>query len=103
VAGMSEASRGQDMTKTTCVARLVSVLTVLAFAVSLTPRAESESSSYPLAICIVSGDKLDKDAVVFTYQGREIMTCCTNCIDEFYKDPAGYSAKVDEAASRSAN
>lgn len=57
---------------------------------------------YPLTTCIVTGDKLDKDAVVFTYDGREIKTCCTNCIEEFYKDPAGFSAKLDEAAAQGA-
>lgn len=71
---------------------LLALAGITAFAESLAP--------YPLKVCIVSGDKLDKDAVTFTYQGREIKTCCTNCIDEFYKDPAGFAGKIDEAAAK---
>jgi hypothetical protein len=55
---------------------------------------------YPLTTCIVTGDKLDDNAIVFAYDGREIKTCCTNCIDEFYKDPAGFSARIDEETAR---
>jgi hypothetical protein len=65
------------------------------------PHARSEAlTPYPLDICIVSGDKLGSDAVVFTYQGHEIKTCCPNCIDEFYKDPSGFLAKIEEAAKK---
>jgi hypothetical protein len=77
-------------------------LTTLAaalFLMTTIPVRPDALAAYPLEICIVTGDKLDKDAVVFSYQGREIKTCCTNCVDEFYKDPAGFLAKIDEAAS----
>jgi hypothetical protein len=78
------------------ITALAATLVILAAA----PARSDALTAYPLEICIVSGDKLDKDAVVFSYQGREIRTCCTNCVDEFYKDPAGFVAKIDEAASR---
>lgn len=55
---------------------------------------------YPLTTCIVTGDKLDKDAIVFAYDGRELKTCCTNCVDDFYKDPAGYVTKMEEEVEK---
>lgn len=55
---------------------------------------------YPLTICIITGDTLNEDPIVFSYDGREIKTCCTDCIDQFYKDPAGFVAKIEEAAAR---
>jgi hypothetical protein len=65
--------------------------------------AKSEAvTPYPLEICVVSGDKLGTDAVVFSYHEREIKTCCTNCVDEFYKDPSGFVAKIEESASKAA-
>jgi hypothetical protein len=78
-------------------------LTTLAAALNLMttiPARPDALTAYPLETCIVTGDKPDKDAVVFSYQGHEIKTCCTNCVDEFYKDPAGFLAKIEEAASR---
>lgn len=77
-------------------------LILTAVLITISPRlAKSETPApYPLEICIVSGDKLGADAIVFSYQGREIKTCCTNCIDEFYKDPAGYVAKIEEEARK---
>lgn len=83
---------------------IVFATVALISAFGLGPSARSEAlTPYPLTICIVSGDKLDKDPTIFTYQGREIKTCCTDCIDQFYKDPTGYTAKIDEAAEKQAS
>lgn len=82
--------------------RFLTTLAAVLLLMATIPVRPDALAAYPLEICIISGDKLDKDAVVFSYQGREIRTCCTNCVDEFYKDPAGFLAKIDEAASRAA-
>jgi len=65
-----------------------------------TPVKSAALTPYPLTTCIVTGDKLSTDAIVFSYDGREIKTCCTDCIDEFYKDPARFAGKIDEEAAR---
>lgn len=52
---------------------------------------------YVLAECIVSGQKLEDDALTFKYEGREIRTCCDRCMDDFFQDPEAFVAKIDEA------
>lgn len=59
---------------------------------------------YPLETCVVSGEKLgqpgtDEAPVVIQYEGREVRFCCRDCVDEFKKDPAKYTAKLDAAAA----
>ena len=57
---------------------------------------------YPLATCIVSGEKLGGmgDAYVHTYQDREIKFCCKGCLKDFNKDAAGYLKKIDAAEKK---
>jgi YHS domain-containing protein len=51
---------------------------------------------YPLDTCAVAGTKLDGDAVVFDFKGRELRFCCQKCLGKFKAEPEGYIAKVDE-------
>lgn len=71
---------------------------------NLSVRAEDAKSSpkpYPLDTCVVSGEKMEiGDGVAFTYEGREIKTCCKDCRKEFESSPAKYVGKVDEAAKK---
>lgn len=58
------------------------------------------SKDYPLATCVVSGDKLGGDMgppIAIEYEGREIQFCCDGCVDDFLKDPKAYLAKLDAA------
>jgi len=67
-----------------------------------------KAKPYPLATCVVSGEKLGGamgEPHVFAYQGREIKLCCKDCLKDFKdclkdfnKEPAKYIAKVDAAA-----
>lgn len=57
---------------------------------------------YVLPECIVSGQKLEDDALTFKYQGREIRTCCDRCMDDFFQDPETYVAKINEAEQQAA-
>jgi YHS domain-containing protein len=59
----------------------------------------SSASAYPLDYCLVSGEKLGSmgDAVVKTYDGREVKFCCGMCPPKFEKDKAAYMKKLDDA------
>ncbi|NBV87477.1 MAG: YHS domain-containing protein [Verrucomicrobia bacterium] len=56
-----------------------------------------EASSYPLKVCVVSGEKLGGmgKPYVFTYEGREVQFCCKACLKDFNKDPKKYLAKLE--------
>jgi hypothetical protein len=53
---------------------------------------------YPLDTCVVSGEKLDDEAVTFTAGGQTFRTCCTKCQKKVEKDPATFAKKVEAAA-----
>jgi hypothetical protein len=56
----------------------------------------STAGSYPLATCVVSGEKLDSmgEPHVFRHEGTEVRLCCKSCLDDFNKEPAKYMAKL---------
>ena len=58
---------------------------------------------YPLATCPVSGEKLGAmgDAVVRSYDGREVRFCCGGCVGKFEKSRETYFAKIDEKIVKS--
>jgi hypothetical protein len=56
---------------------------------------KSDAKPYLLTTCIVSGEKLDKDAYVFVYQGRQIKACCDSCEGDFKKEPAKFIKKIE--------
>ena len=64
-------------------------------------------TDYPLATCVVSGDKLGGDMgapVDYIYKekgkpDRLVRFCCKDCIGDFEKDPAKYLKKLDDAAA----
>lgn len=49
---------------------------------------------YPLTTCIVTDEKLDKDAVAFVHNGQELKICCEGCKEDFDKEPAKYLKKL---------
>ena len=69
-------------------------------AVDKAAKNDSNSNTYPMTICIVSGEKLGGDMgdpYVFKQDGREVRLCCKSCLKDFKKDPAKYLKKLDEA------
>ena len=94
------------------------VLTLVCSGLLIAPFTSSADDSkkpkpYPLATCVVSGEKLDGDMgkpYVFTYKdpkvkddpGREIKMCCKDCRKDFDKDPAKFIKKLDEAEAKAA-
>jgi hypothetical protein len=81
---------------------LFSLAAVLAVVVLATPAVAAETSntaSYPLTTCIVSGETLGSmgDPVTKTYGDREVRFCCENCVPDFEKDQAAFLQKLDAA------
>ncbi len=70
-----------------------------AFSADVVADAKETEETYPLDVCIVSGEKLGSmgDAVKFDHEGREIQFCCNACIDMFKAEPAKYLKKMDQA------
>jgi YHS domain-containing protein len=64
-----------------------------------------QSASYPLATCVVSGDKfggemgLPRDVVV---GNRLVRLCCPGCVAKFNKNPGKYLQMVDDAVAAKA-
>ena len=58
----------------------------------------SNTGSYPLSTCIVSGEALIADEwVAKEYDGREARFCCKMCVKDFEKDQVSYLKKLDAA------
>jgi hypothetical protein len=73
------------------------------------PAKAPAKDSYPLNVCVVSGDKLGEmgQPVEYVYKqpgkpDRVIQFCCKDCIKDFEKEPAKYVQKLDEAAAAKA-
>ena len=60
-------------------------------------------STYPLSICVVSGDKLGEMGAptVVNYKGTEIRFCCKDCVKDFEKDPEKYLKRLHDAGQNS--
>jgi hypothetical protein len=70
----------------------------------------NSTADYPLATCVVSGDKLGGDMgapvdYIYKEEGkpdRLVRFCCKNCVKDFKKDPAKYLKMIDDAAAAKA-
>ena len=62
------------------------------------PAKKIKSDLYTLATCPISGAKLGAmgDAVVKTYEGREVRFCCAGCISKFEANVKEGFAKIDK-------
>lgn len=52
----------------------------------------------PLKTCVVCSMSIDDGFLPFVYEGRQFQVCDKDCLAEFQKDPAKYTAIWDEAA-----
>jgi hypothetical protein len=68
-------------------------------------------AAYPLANCVVSGDKLEDGDMgppinyVFKQEGkpdRLVRLCCKGCVKDFNKDPVKFLKMIDDAAAAKA-
>lgn len=71
--------------------------------------AAKERKTYPLDVCVSSGEKLGSmgKAPEYIYRvdgqpDRLVLFCCGGCEDNFMKDPAMHLAKIDAAAAAKA-
>jgi len=66
------------------------------------PAGAPAASAYPLATCVVSGEKLGEmgEPVKIDYQGTEVRFCCNKCVAEFNKDPKKYLAVLEAARKK---
>jgi hypothetical protein len=69
-------------------------------AYSPSPMGETSSPTnaprtYPLATCVVSGKRLEEDAVTFVTNGRTFRTCCADCQRTIEKDTELWSRQID--------
>lgn len=81
---------------------LVTVLFLLAAAPTVMAADDSKAAAdhhYPIATCIVSGEKLGSmgDPIKYDYKGREVQFCCEMCIQKFESDPDTYLKVLDQA------
>lgn len=65
--------------------------------------------SYPLEVCVVSGEKLGSmgkpPEYVYRVEGqldRLVVFCCSGCDEDFQSEPAKHLAKIDAAAAEKA-
>jgi len=58
--------------------------------------------SYPLTTCVVSGEALGSmgDAIDMVVDDKLVRLCCKGCVKAVNKEPAKFTAKVDEAVIR---
>lgn len=68
-------------------------------------------AAYPLANCVVSGDKLEDGDMgppinhVFKQEGkvdRLVRLCCKSCVKDFNEDPEKFLSMIDEAVAAKA-
>ncbi len=57
---------------------------------------------YPFKNCIVSDERLGQHAKVLkvTYAGTDLYLCCSDCLEEFNKDPKKFVKMVKDAAAK---
>lgn len=58
---------------------------------------EFTGDPYPLSFCVVTGDELDAmgGPVTVVHEGRHLQFCCDSCKEEFIKNPARWTEKID--------
>jgi YHS domain-containing protein len=46
--------------------------------------------------CPVGGEDVDPKVKTVVYKGKTVGFCCSDCIDDFNKDPEKYAKKLEE-------
>jgi hypothetical protein len=84
-----------------CTLALAAVLFVSGTLLAADKKAD-KAKPYPLATCIVSGEKLGGmgEPYVFVHEGREIKLCCKSCLKDFNKAPAKYLKALEQAEAK---
>ncbi len=58
--------------------------------------------SYPLKVCLVSGEDLSSmgGPVAIEHEGQTVKFCCESCIEDFKEAPGNYLPKLTEASGK---
>lgn len=56
--------------------------------------AAADVKPYPLATCIVSGDKIDPSVPAVVHKGQQVKFCCKACVKKFQANPEKYLIKL---------
>lgn len=67
-------------------------------AASAVTSSNTEQRPYPLTTCLVSGKRLDADAVTFSINNRTFKTCCVTCKAKIEKDTENFVPLFDAAS-----
>ncbi len=57
----------------------------------------SDPKPYPLATCIVSGDKIDPKVPPIVHNNQQVKFCCKGCIKKFNACPDKYMVRLQGA------
>ena len=62
-------------------------------------RQGSKATDVGNKVCPIRGEMIDgSNKATYEYKGKIYNFCCPMCIDEFKKNPKGYSAKAEQSA-----
>jgi hypothetical protein len=75
---------------------------LLLTATAMAAEKKKEPKPYPLKTCVVTDEKLGEHGkpYVFTHEGQEVKLCCKSCLDDFKKEPAKYTKKIEDAQKK---
>ncbi|MGE5431076.1 MAG: YHS domain-containing protein [Syntrophomonadaceae bacterium] len=51
-------------------------------------------------VCPVSGEDLEDNNTLLSYNGKTYGLCCDKCVAKFKKDPAKYAARLNEDGTK---
>ncbi len=67
------------------------------------PGKEAKAKPYPLAFCLVSGEKFAGSEMTpfeMVHEGQTIKFCCKNCVKDFKADPKKYLTKLADEVKK---
>jgi hypothetical protein len=73
------------------------ILTTLFLTTLAAPLAAAEAKPYPLATCIVSGDKIDPQVQTVVHNNQQVRFCCKGCVKKFQANPDKYMVRLQGA------
>lgn len=78
------------------------LLPVILLCSSVLTACGADAKPYPLATCIVSGEKLGEmgKPYEFVKEGQQVKLCCKSCLKDFNKEPAKFLKEIAEKAAK---
>lgn len=73
---------------------MIARLLLCAFLLLPLTASAADVKPYPLATCIVSGDKIDPAVPAVVHNGQQVKFCCKACVKKFQANPEKYLIKL---------